>query len=51
MLIPLFVAFLGLSLWLLFRSARDHRDLQPVYLAAFGALAGLWISTLLVSLV
>ena len=50
-LIPLFVALLGLSLWLLFRSARAHRDLRPVYLAALGtlgALAGLWISTLVV---
>jgi mercuric ion transport protein len=48
-LIPLFVALLGLSLWLLFRSARAHRDLRPVYLAglgALGALVGLWTSTL-----
>lgn len=48
-LIPLFVALLGLSLWLLFRSAGAHRDLRPFYLAAFGALgalAGLWTSTL-----
>ena len=47
-LIPLFVALLGLSLWLLFRSARVHRDLRPVYLAALGALGalvGLWTST------
>lgn len=47
-LIPLFVALLGLSLWLLFRSARAHADLRPVYLAAaaaIAALAGLWTST------
>ena len=47
-LIPLYVAPLGLSLWLLFRSARAHRDLRPVYLAALGALGalvGLWTST------
>lgn len=40
-LIPLFVALLGLSLWLLFRSARAHRNLRPVYLAALGALGAL----------
>lgn len=48
-LIPLFVALLGLSLWLLFRSARAHRNLHPVYLAAAGALSaliGLWTSTI-----
>lgn len=47
-LIPLYVALLGLSLWLLFRSARAHRDLRPVYpaaLGALGALGGLWTST------
>jgi mercuric ion transport protein len=49
-LIPLFVALLGLSLWLLFRSARTHHDLRPVYLAglgALGALVGFWTSVLL----
>lgn len=48
-LIPLFVLLLGLSLWLLFRSARAHKNLRPVYAAAAGALAalaGLWISTI-----
>lgn len=47
-LIPLFVALLGLSLWLLFRSARIHQNLRPVYLAgagALGALIGFWTST------
>ena len=48
-LIPLFAALLGLSLWLLFGSARAHHDLRPVYVAALGALGalvGLWTSTL-----
>lgn len=48
-LIPLFVALLGLSLWLLFRSARAHRNLRPVYLAGAGALSaliGLWTSAI-----
>jgi len=47
-LIPLYVALLGLSLWLLFRSARANRNLHPVYLGGAGALAaliGLWTST------
>jgi mercuric ion transport protein len=46
-LIPLYVALLALSLWVLFRSARGHRNLRPVYVAGAGALAaliGLWIS-------
>jgi mercuric ion transport protein len=49
-LIPVFAALLGLSLWLLFRSARAHADLRPVYLAGLGAAAaliGLWTSTLI----
>lgn len=48
-LIPLFVSLLGLSLWLLLRSARAHRNLHPVYLAGAGALSaliGLWTSTI-----
>lgn len=48
-LIPLFVALLGLSLWLLLRSARAHRNLRPFYAAGTGALAaliGLWSSTI-----
>lgn len=40
-LIPLFVAFLGLSLWLLWRSARRHGDLRPLYFSGTGAVAGL----------
>lgn len=49
-LIPAFVALLGLSLWLVFRSARAHRNLHPVYLAGAGALSaliGLWTSTII----
>ena len=49
-LIPLFVALIGLSVWLLFRSARVHRNLRPAYLAAagaLGALIGLWTSTVI----
>jgi mercuric ion transport protein len=52
-LIPLYVALLALSLWLLFRSARAHRNLRPVYVAGAGALAaliGLWTSTVLLFL-
>ena len=47
-LIPLFVALLGLSLWLLYRSARAHANLAPLYLRIAGAvvaIAGLWTST------
>jgi len=46
-LIPLFVAFLGLNLWLLRRSARRHGDLRPLYLSGAGAaaaLGGLFVS-------
>lgn len=49
-LIPLFVVLLVLSLWLLYRSARAHQNLRPVYAAAAGALAalaGLWASTII----
>lgn len=52
-LIPLYVALLGLSVWLLFRSAHAHRNLRPVYLAgagALGALVGLWTSTVVLFL-
>ncbi len=52
-LIPLYVALLALSLWLLFRSARAHGNLRPVYLAGAGALAaliGLWTSTVVLLL-
>ena len=40
-LIPLFVVFLALSLWLLYRSARGRGDLRPLYLSAAGAVAAL----------
>jgi mercuric ion transport protein len=40
-LIPLFVAFLGLSFWLLWRSARRHGDRRPLYLCGAGAVAAL----------
>lgn len=52
-LIPLYIVLLGLSLWLLFRSARAHRNLRPVYLAGTGTLAaliGLWTSTVVLFL-
>jgi len=45
-LLPLFVGFVGLSLWLLWRSARAHRRLAPFWLALAGGLvsaAGLWL--------
>ena len=45
-LFPIFVGFIALSLWLLYRSARSHADLAPFWLglggAVFGA-AGLWL--------
>ncbi|MGH8692226.1 MAG: MerC domain-containing protein [Burkholderiales bacterium] len=40
-LIPLYLAFLGLSLWLLWRSMRRHGDPRPFYVAASGAAAAL----------
>lgn len=50
-LIPLYVLLLALSAWLLYRSAKAHRDLSPFWLGASGAVvafAGLWISSYLV---
>jgi mercuric ion transport protein len=50
-LIPVYVALLGLSLWLLARSARAHAKLAPLWLGAAGALAaiaGLWIASVVV---
>ena len=45
-LFPIFVGFIALSLWLLYRSARGHGNLAPFWLGvgggAFGA-AGLWL--------
>lgn len=45
-LFPIFVGFVGLSLWLLFRSARGHGRLAPFWFALVGGLfatAGLWL--------
>lgn len=45
-LFPIFVSLVGLSLWLLYRSARAHRKLAPFWLATAGGLfgaAGLWV--------
>lgn len=45
-LLPIFVGFVGLSLWLLYRSARGHRKLAPFWLATAGsvfAAACLWL--------
>ena len=46
-LIPAFLALVGLSLWLLHRSARAHRDLRPFWFGLAGgivAFVGLWIA-------
>lgn len=40
-LIPLYVAFLALNLWLLRRSSRAHSDRRPFFFAAAGALAAI----------
>ena len=45
-LFPIFGAFLALSLWLLYRSARSHQSLVPFWIALAGGLAGsagLWL--------
>lgn len=45
-LLPIFVGFVGLSLWLLYRSARGHGKLAPFWLATAGSLfgaTGLWL--------
>lgn len=50
-LIPLYVALLALSLWLLYRSARSHGGLGPFWLGAAGAAVafiGLWTNPVLV---
>lgn len=50
-LIPMFLAFVSLSLWLLYRSARSHADLRPFWVSLGGgvlAFAGLWINPLMV---
>lgn len=46
LLLPIFVGFVGLSLWLLYRSARGHGRLAPFWLATAGSLfgaTGLWL--------
>jgi mercuric ion transport protein len=50
-LIPAFLALVALSLWLLYRSARAHRDLRPFWLGLAGgivAFVSLWVSPALV---
>lgn len=50
-LIPLFLALIALSLWLLYQSARAHGDLRPFWVALGGgvfAFAGLWIAPIAV---
>ncbi|MGH8588969.1 MAG: BufA2 family periplasmic bufferin-type metallophore [Gammaproteobacteria bacterium] len=45
-LFPIFVGFIGLSLWLLYRSARRHANLAPFWLGVGGGIfgaAGLWL--------
>ena len=45
-LFPLFVAFVGLTLWVLYRSARSHRKMAPFWLSLIGGLlgaGGLWL--------
>ncbi len=52
-LIPLYVGLLGLSVWLLYSSARYHGSLMPFWSgfgAALVALLGLWIHAALVYL-
>ena len=46
-LVPMFGAFVALSLWLLYRSARRHASLVPFWIAPAGGLAGafgLWLT-------
>lgn len=45
-LFPIFVAFIGFSVWMLYRSARSHRNLAPFWLSLAGSLVssvGLWL--------
>ncbi|HVB49444.1 MAG TPA: MerC domain-containing protein [Burkholderiales bacterium] len=45
-LVPIFVAFVALSLWLLYRSARKHASLVPFWIGLAGGVsgaAGLWL--------
>jgi mercuric ion transport protein len=46
-LVPIFAAFVGLTLWLLYRSARAHQDLVPFWVGLAGGLVGgigLWLT-------
>ncbi len=50
-LIPLYLGLLGLSVWLLYASARSHNNLSPFWAGLGGAVvafAGLWILPALV---
>jgi len=50
-LIPLFLAFIALSLWLLWRSLRPRGELRPLYLSGVGAIAaagGLFVAPVVV---
>lgn len=40
-LIPIYLAFIALSLWLLWRSLRPRGELRPLYLSGAGAVAAL----------
>lgn len=45
-LIPLYVGLMGMSVWLLYRSAREHGNLAPFWTgltAAVIAFVGLWV--------
>jgi len=45
-LFPIFVGFIALSLWLLYRSARGHANLAPFWLGVCGGVfgaVGLWL--------
>lgn len=39
-LFPLFVGFVGFSLWLLYRSAKAHQQMSPFWLSAVGGVIG-----------
>jgi mercuric ion transport protein len=50
-LIPLYLAFIALSLWLLWRSLRPRGELRPLYLSGAGAIAaagGLFVAPVVV---
>jgi mercuric ion transport protein len=50
-LIPLYLALLAVSLWLLYRSAKAHGGLGPFWLGLAGAavaFVGLWVNPVLV---